>query len=83
MPRAGGDVRAGAGRSYDPLEMDGRVGSIIDSMPEPSHTLARIAWDGRADIARSGPLVNAAITGLGLSSAQVDEMFRAGAALVV
>ena len=59
------------------------VEAALDAMPEPARTVAIAAWNGGADLARSGPTVLALSTTLGLTDDQVDDMFRQAAALEV
>jgi len=59
------------------------VEAALNAMPEPARTVAIAAWNGGADLARSGPTVLALSTTLGLTDDQVDDMFRQAAALEV
>ncbi len=59
------------------------VDAALDSLPEPSRTIALAAWNGGAEVHRNGPTVAAAIAALGLSDAEVDAMFLQAASLQV
>jgi len=59
------------------------VEAALDAMPEPNRTVALAAWNGGADLARNGPTVLALSATLGLTDAQVDDLFRQAAALEV
>ena len=59
------------------------VVTALDAMQEPARTVALAAWNGGADLARNGPTVLALAPVLGLTDAQVDDMFRQAAALEV
>ena len=59
------------------------VETALDAMPEPARTVALAAWNGGAALARNGPTVLALAPALGLTDAQVDDMFRQADALEV
>ena len=59
------------------------VEAALNAMPEPARTVALAAWNGGADLARNGPTVLALSATLGLTDAQVDDMFRQASALEV
>ena len=59
------------------------VENALNAMPEPARTVALAAWNGGADLARNGPTVLALSATLGLTDAQVDDMFRQASALEV
>jgi hypothetical protein len=59
------------------------VEAALDGMAEPARTVARYAWDGGADFARTGPTVLALAAALGLTDAQLDAMFSQAASLQV
>ena len=60
-----------------------KVEAALASLTGDAGVVARAAWNGGSEIHRHGPTVAAAIAALGLTDAQVDEMFRQGAALHV
>jgi hypothetical protein len=55
----------------------------LNAVPEPNRTVALAAWNGGADLARNGPTVLALAATLGLTDAQVDDLFRQASALEV
>jgi len=59
------------------------VEAALYAMPEPARTVALHAWNGGAALARNGPTVLALVPVLGLTDAQVDDMFRQADALEV
>ena len=59
------------------------VTAIMDALPEPDRTIAQLAWNGDAKLARRGKTVLGLAAALGLSSAQVDQLFVAAEALEV
>jgi len=59
------------------------VEAAIASLPEPERTVATLAWGGDARLARRGKTVLGLAAALGLSSAQVDQLFIAAEALEV
>lgn len=52
-----------------------RVESIMSALPEPDRTIAQLAWHGDGRVARRGKTVLGLAAVLGLTDAQVDEMF--------
>lgn len=69
-------ILAGMGM-LDPIQ------AAIEAMPEPDRTVARLAWNGDAKLARRGKTVLGLAAALGLSDAQVDALFIAADALEV
>jgi hypothetical protein len=59
------------------------VEAAIASLPEPDRTVAGLAWAGDAKLARRGKTVLGLAAALGLTEAQVDEMFIQAEALEV
>lgn len=59
------------------------VDAAISSLPEPARTVASLAWGGDSKLARRGKTVLGLAAALGLSSAQVDQLFIAAEALEV
>lgn len=58
-----------------------QVDSTIASMPEPSRSAAQIEWNYSNEVQRHSGFVDVLGPALGLSSAQIDALFRAAAAL--
>lgn len=56
-------------------KFEGVVG-YIDSLPEPDHTLAQIAFNDTNDWRRDSPFLNNAANHLGLSDEDLDELFK-------
>jgi len=68
------------------LEMAGltsQVEAVLEDMEGPAGITARAAWNGNADFARNGATVIALSATLGLTPAQLDEMFIQAATLKV
>lgn len=59
----------------------GPVLAAIAAMPEPAKTAATIEWEYSNELQRDHALVTALGAALGLTSSQVDDLFRAAAAL--
>jgi hypothetical protein len=59
------------------------VEAAIAALPEPDHTVARLAWGGDAKLARRGNTVLRLAAALGLSPDQIDQLFIAAEALEV
>lgn len=57
------------------------VTAAIDALSEPTKTAARITWEYSTEVQRHNGLVSQLAPGLGLSSAQIDALFNAAAAL--
>lgn len=57
------------------------VQQTIDALPEPQRTAARIEWDHSSEVHRHHGLVQQMAPALGLSSAQLDALFVAAAAI--
>ena len=55
----------------------------IAALPEPEKTVATLAWYGDAKLARNGKTVLSLADALGLTSAQIDQLFIAAEALEV
>lgn len=58
-----------------------QISVIINAMPSPQKELAQIDWDTSNTVERGNPLVLEMAAELGLTDAQLDAMFIAGAAL--
>lgn len=59
----------------------GTVTTAINAMAEPAKTAATIEWEYSNELQRDHALVTALGAALGLTSSQVDDLFRAAAAL--
>jgi len=57
------------------------VEEVIANLPEPGGQAARLAWEFKTEISRDGPLLNAVAQQLGLSAADVDDLFAAAQAI--
>lgn len=57
------------------------VQTAIDAMQEPAKSAAQITWDHSTEVQRSNGLVAQLAPALGLTSAEVDSLFIAAAAL--
>jgi len=57
------------------------VDSIIDSMPEPNKSVAKIAWQFASVYERNNALVNQLGLALGLSETQIDDIWILAASL--
>lgn len=60
-----------------------QVDALIESLPSPDGDVVRTAWHYGAAVARHGPTVLSLAPALGLSDAQIDDMFRQAATLAV
>jgi hypothetical protein len=56
-----------------------QVEGAINAMPEPQKSAARITWEYSAEVQRHNGLVSQMAPSLGLTSAQIDELFTAAA----
>ena len=59
------------------------IEAAIAALPEPDRTVASLAWNGDAKLARRGKTVLGLAAALGLSADQVDQLFIAAEALQV
>lgn len=57
------------------------VEAAISGLPEPQKTQARIDWDNAQDFRRDFPLLQQLAGAIGLTPAQVDNLFAAAAAI--
>jgi chromosome segregation ATPase len=57
------------------------VDAAIDSMPEPQKSAARIEWEYSNEVQRHNSFVSALGPALGMTSAQIDQLFIAAAKL--
>jgi hypothetical protein len=60
-----------------------QVEAIMDALPEPDRTVARLAWNGDGKVARHGKTVLGLASVLNLTPAQIDAMFIAAEAIEV
>ncbi len=58
-----------------------QVEGLINALPEPQKTVANVQWVYGNYIVRSHPLIQACGSQLGMTEAQIDEVFRAAATL--
>lgn len=68
------------------IELNGltaQVEQAIEAMTGPEGVVARFAWNGNADFERNGTTVTALANALGLSDAQIDNMFIQAAQLTI
>lgn len=59
------------------------AGAALDALPEPGRTIARLAWDGDAKLARTSPAVAFIAASIGLVPAEIDQAFIAAEGLVI
>jgi len=59
------------------------VSALLNDLPEPAATVARIAWDGNAALLRMSSTVSVIADALSMSSDDVDAFFIAADALVL
>lgn len=57
------------------------VTAAIDQLPDDQKPEAQLWWEYSSTVQRSHPLVIALASGLGLSSAELDTLFTAAAAI--
>jgi len=57
------------------------IDALIDALPEPDKSDARISWEYSVEIDRSDPLVVNFGAALGLTAAQIDDLFIQAEAL--
>lgn len=57
------------------------VPAVIAAMPEPDRTYAQLAWEDEEEWVRGNAFVTGLGAGLGLTEAQIDDLFRAAHAL--
>jgi len=55
----------------------GQVEAIMNNLPEPDRTIAKLAWNGDGKVSRRGKTVLGLSSALGLTDDQVDSMFLA------
>jgi hypothetical protein len=60
-----------------------KVEAAIAALPEPERTVSSLAWAGDAKLARRGKTVLGLASALGLTPAQIDQLFIAAEALEI
>lgn len=58
------------------LNLDTQVDNLINSLPEPQKTVARVQWQYGNFIERNHPLIDSLGTNLGLTKEQIDNVFK-------
>jgi len=58
-----------------------QIDTVIDSLPEPDKSAARVEWDHSSAVDRAKPFVVMLAPALGLSDTQLDDLFRYAATL--
>ncbi len=51
------------------------IETVINALPEPDRSIAKITWEYSTEIQRNNPLLSAMAPALGLTSAQIDGLF--------
>jgi len=51
------------------------IENMINSLPEPNRSVTRITWEYSVELQRDNPILNAMAPVLGLTSAQIDQLF--------
>jgi hypothetical protein len=59
----------------------GMIDGMIDSLPEPQRSVARVEWEYALEFKRHHPLVNQFGAALGKTSEEIDAMFLAASKL--
>jgi hypothetical protein len=57
------------------------VEAMIDSLPEPNRSVAKVTWEYSIEFRRTNPLISALAPALGLSEEQVDDIFKLASTL--
>lgn len=57
------------------------IDAMIDSLPEPNKSVAKITWEYSVEFQRNNPLLTLMAPTLGLTSEQVDQLFILAATL--
>ncbi|MGL4574538.1 MAG: hypothetical protein ACRCV9_07090 [Burkholderiaceae bacterium] len=57
------------------------IPAILDALPEPQKSAAKIEWEYSGEVQRNRPLVNQLGQALGLNSSQLDALFITAAGL--
>lgn len=53
-----------------------QVDAAIEGLPEPSKTIAKLAWNEGATLERNSPLVGAIAQTIGYTEEQIDDIFN-------
>lgn len=64
------------------LNLDIQVDNLINSLPEPQKTVARVQWQYGNYIVRNHPLIDSLGTNLGLTKDQIDDIFIEASKLI-
>ena len=59
----------------------GSVDAAIQALPSPDREAAEIEWEYATEVARDSALVSGLLPALGLSTGQVDDLFRLAASI--
>lgn len=65
------------------MGLDKQIDARLGAMPGPEGFAARAAWEYAADVGRESPLVVALAKALGLTEAQLDQLFVSASSLKV
>jgi hypothetical protein len=57
------------------------IESMINALPEPDKSITRVTWEYSVEFQRSNPVLNAMTPMLGMTSSQVDDLFKLAATL--
>lgn len=57
------------------------IETVIASLPEPNQTVLREKWAGQETVARNHPTIIQLGAAIGLTAAQIDDIFRTAASL--
>jgi hypothetical protein len=57
------------------------IEALIDSLPEPDKSVVRITWEYSVEFQRNNPLIASLGPALGLSEAQIEQLFTLAATL--
>lgn len=58
-----------------------QIDAILDSLPEPQKSLAKVEWEFSTEVQRGNPMVNQVGAVLGWTQDQLDDLFIFGAKL--
>lgn len=53
------------------------VDALLDALPEPQKSLAKVEWEYSVAVKKDNPLINQMAAGLGLTAEQVNAMWKA------
>lgn len=60
---------------------DAAAADVIAALPEPDRSRADLSWKVKTVISRDGRLLNAVAAHMGLTDAEIDNLFAAAAAI--